>query len=108
MVEETVIKSVQNYLQKLKAQGFDISFGVVYGSYVTGKADDLSDIDLIVISPTFDERITRDNIDNLWEVAAFTDSRIEPIPCGRKQWDTDEQTPIISIARSEGQIINMN
>jgi len=108
VVEETVIKSVQNYLQKLKAQGFDISFGVVYGSYVTGKADDLSDIDLIVISPTFDERITRDNIDNLWEVAAFTDSRIEPIPCGRKQWDTDEQTPIISIARSEGQIINMN
>jgi predicted nucleotidyltransferase len=108
VVEAAVVKSVQKYLQKLKQQGFDISFGVVFGSYVTGGANELSDIDLMVISPTFDERITRDNIDNLWEVAAFTDSRIEPIPCGRKQWDTDEQTPIISIARSEGQIINMN
>jgi predicted nucleotidyltransferase len=108
VVEATVIKSVQNYLRKLKEQGFDISFGVVFGSYVSGKANDLSDIDLIVISPAFDERITRDNIDSLWEAAAFTDSRIEPIPCGRKQWDTDEQTPIISIARGEGQIINLN
>jgi len=108
VVEAAVINSVQNYLRKLKQQGFDISFGVVFGSYVTGRANELSDIDLIVISPAFDEQITRHNIDNLWEVAAFTDSRIEPIPCGSKQWETDEQTPIISIARSEGQIINMN
>lgn len=108
MVEAAVINSVQNYLRKLKGQGFDISFGVVFGSYVTGRANELSDIDLIVISPAFDERITRGYIDNLWEVAAFTDSRIEPVPCGRKQWDTDECTPIIDIARKEGQIVNPN
>jgi len=35
-------------------------------------------------------------------VAARTDSRIEPIPCGERQWIEDDVTPIIEIARREG------
>ncbi len=37
--------------------------------------------------------------------AARTDSRIEPIPVGEKQFKTEKNSMIIVIARREGQII---
>jgi hypothetical protein len=41
----------------------------------------------------------------LWRVAAETDSRIEPIPCGEKQWTDDDSSAVIEIARREGERI---
>jgi len=41
----------------------------------------------------------------LWRIAARTDSRIEPIPVGKKQYKQDDSNMIIEIARREGQII---
>ena len=38
-------------------------------------------------------------------VAAHTDSRIEPIPVGERQFLTDDSRAIIEIARREGQVI---
>lgn len=102
MVDPTIISGVRNYLQQLSQQGLAISFGVVFGSTVTGKADAFSDIDLIVVSPQFDGEILRASIDTLWKVAARTDSRIEPIPCGQRQWQEDNSNVIIEIARNEG------
>ena len=48
MVDEAIIKSVQNYLRTLIAQGRDIRFGVIFGSFATGCATEWSDIDLLV------------------------------------------------------------
>jgi hypothetical protein len=36
-------------------------------------------------------------------LAARTDSRIEPIPCGERQWWEDENSLVIEIARREGE-----
>ena len=108
MVKPTVIEGVQTYLHGLHRQGLEISFGVVFGSQATGSADDLSDIDLLVVSPQFDIEIDREAINHLWRVAARSDSRIEPIACGKKQWEQDSSTnPIIDIARRQGQVIAM-
>ena len=76
--------------------------GVIFGSYASGHPDQWSDIDLVVVSAAFDGTFSRDAINSLWRVAARTDSRIEPIPCGERQWVEDEATPIIEIARREG------
>ncbi len=76
--------------------------GVIFGSYAVGHPHQWSDIDLVVVSPTFDGTFSRDAINSLWRVAARTDSRIEPIPCGERQWVEDEVTPIIKVARREG------
>jgi predicted nucleotidyltransferase len=108
MVEAAVVNLVQRYLQKLNEQGFDISFGVVFGSYVTGNVTELSDIDIIVVSPDFDREIQCTTVDKIWQLAGRTDSRIEPVPCGLRQWQKGDLPPIYEIARSEGQIINMN
>ena len=84
-----------------------MSFGVVYGSYATGKATALSDIDLIVVSPLFDGVFSYDSIDRLWIVAAHTDNRIEPIPCGERQWVEDDGLPLLEIARLEGERVDL-
>jgi len=76
--------------------------GVIFGSHASGHPDEWSDIDLVVVSATFDGIFSREAISCLWRVAARTDSRIEPIPCGEHQWAEDTATPIIEIARREG------
>ena len=47
----------------------------------------------------------RDDINLLWRIAARTDSRIEPIPVGEQQYETDDSSAIIETARREGQRI---
>lgn len=70
-----------------------------------GTAHRWSDIDLVVVSPQFDNATDRRYVDLLWCQAAHIDSRIEPIACGEKQWEEDDSSIIIDIARREGQRI---
>jgi len=102
MADPKVIGAVKEYLNRLAQNGLSVAFGVIFGSQVTGQANDLSDIDLVVVSPQFDGKISRDMINKLWHIAARTDSRIEPIPCGQKQWQDNTSDAIIEIARNEG------
>lgn len=93
------------YLRAVQNEGIPVKAGVLFGSYATGKAHEWSDIDLLVISPRFDEQRDRRDIDLLWYIAARTDSRIEPIAVGEKQFKESQDSMIIEIARREGQII---
>jgi len=102
MADPTIIDIVRQYLRNLAQQGILARMGVIFGSYASGHPDQWSDIDLVVVSPAFDGTFPRDAINSLWRVAARTDSRIEPIPCGERQWAEDATTPIIEIARREG------
>jgi len=43
----------------------------------------------------------------LWRVAARTDSRIEPFPVGQRQFEQNDSSAIIEIARREGQVISL-
>ncbi len=105
MVDESIIETVKRYLNHLRSQGFDARFGVLFGSHVTGDTHKYSDIDLMVVSPQFDPpRDRRDRI-FLWTSVLPIDINIEPIPCGLKQWEEDDETPIIEVARREGIII---
>jgi len=105
MVNESVTVVVKNYLNKLKEAGIEDCFAVIYGSQVTGNHDLWSDIDLLVVSPQFDNEIKRSDINMLWRIAALTDSRIEPVPVGKIQYESDDGNVIIEIARRNGQII---
>lgn len=107
MVNESIIKGVRKYLRALQEQGMSLKFGVVFGSQVAGNADDWSDIDLLVVSPRFDNQPSREDIDLLWRLAARTDNRIEPVPCGEKQWLEDDSSAIIEIARREGETVTI-
>jgi len=76
----------------------------LFGSFVSGKADEYSDIDLIVIAPEFDGPREISLVQALWR-ATVADNRIEPIACGEKEWETDSARPILEIARREGIVV---
>jgi len=46
-------------------------------------------------------------VEKLWLATASADNRIEPIPCGEQEWETDGARPILEIARREGVIITV-
>ena len=104
MVEDEVIEAVKRYLALMPAFGIHACRAVLFGSYAPGVADEYSDIDLIVIAPEFDGSREISPVKTLWR-ATVSDNRIEPIPCGEKEWETDGSRPILEIARREGIII---
>ena len=105
MVESTIVSAVKRYLAALPAVGIHASKAVLFGSFAKGRADQDSDIDLIVIAPEFDGRRDIDTIKDLWHATLSADNRIEPIPCGEREWESGDGRPIIEIARREGVVI---
>jgi predicted nucleotidyltransferase len=104
MVENTIISIIKKYLVSLTAMGIHASKAILFGSFAKGNANTWSDIDLVVIAPEFDKPRERTQIQSLWR-ATIIDSRIEPIPCGEKEWLTDQSRPILEIARQEGLVV---
>ena len=108
MVDRPIVKSVQDYLKTVQKEGITVRFGIVFGSHASGSSDPWSDIDVLVVSPLFDAPQNRQDVDMLWRLAARSDSRIEPIPCGERQWNEDSSSAIVEIARREGETIRLD
>jgi predicted nucleotidyltransferase len=107
MVARSVLESVRVYLNKVSESGIPVSFGVIFGSQARGTADDQSDIDLLVVSRNFDGIKDRHETSLLWQLTVDTDSRVEPIPVGEREWLEDDSRAIVEIARREGQIVSV-
>ena len=107
MVDEAIVGAVSRYLAALRDLGIDVRFGVIFGSHATGQADEWSDIDLLVVSSRFDSPHARKDIDALWDATVDIDNRIEPIACGLRQWEQDDVSTIVEIARREGRQVQV-
>jgi predicted nucleotidyltransferase len=107
MADKTIVKSIQNYLRAVEQKGIPVKYGVLFGSYAKGQQHEWSDIDLLVVSPRYDKKWTHKDWARLWLIAADRDVRIEPIPVGEKQYQEDDSSVIIEVARREGQIISL-
>lgn len=102
MAEASVVRAVQSYLAAVRRSGIHAERGILFGSYARGDAHPDSDVDVLIIAPEFDEPYDPRRIDLLWELRVRTDSRIEPIAVGERQWRDDQSSPLIEIARREG------
>jgi len=107
MAEESVVASARKYLNELIKLGVPVRYGILFGSQARKDTHQWSDIDLLIVSPRYDESCTREDINLLWRTAALTDNRIEPVPVGLKRWETDDESTIIEIARREGIQVNI-
>ena len=105
MVDPGIVKAVQNYLAAVRRSGLDARQAVLFGSYARGESHPDSDVDILVIAPEFDEPYDKSRVDLLWALRAQTDSRIEPIAVGERQWQFDNASVLLEIARREGQVI---
>jgi predicted nucleotidyltransferase len=102
MVESTVLGAIRRYLAALPDYGIHAQRVVLFGSFARNQAHQWSDIDLIVIAPEFDSDYTINMVRSLWLATEHADNRIEPIPCGEREWGQESGRPIIEIARREG------
>jgi len=107
MADQSIVSIVKQYLKVLRQRGIPVHYGVLFGSWADGRPHKWSDIDLLVVSSRFDNERRREDVNLLWRTAARTDSRIEPIPVGQRQYETDDSNPIIEIARREGRVITL-
>lgn len=105
MVDRAAIRIVRRYLAQLPAVGIHAKRAILFGSFARGDSTEWSDIDLIVIAPEFDRKYTLSLVEEPWNARAGADNRIEPIPCGEREWETEEGRPILDIARRDGIVI---
>lgn len=108
MVADAVALSIRQYLAAVRTAGIHAQRAVLFGSHARGTAGPWSDIDLVIIAPELDAADTRGLTDKLWELRAVTDARIEPIPCGEREWLADGGRPILELARREGLVFEVN
>ncbi|MGE5432954.1 MAG: nucleotidyltransferase domain-containing protein [Syntrophomonadaceae bacterium] len=101
MVNAEVVNIVKEYLHELSDKGVLISRCFLYGSQARGTANEDSDIDIILISPLFDENVEM-YWPALWLSDIRTDNRIEPLAVGEKRFQTDDMSPILEVVRQEG------
>lgn len=101
----TAEESVKKYLARLREEGIEPAYAVMFGSQAKGTADDWSDIDLVVVSSKYDGDYNHKDVEKLWIIAGQIDSRIEPVACGVREWEANDNRSIIEVARREGMTI---
>jgi predicted nucleotidyltransferase len=102
MVDPAIVSSVRRYLGAVRDAGIAVTRGILFGSCARGEGTPDSDVDLVVIAPEFDEAAGRVRAEVLWGLRATTDSRIEPFAVGERQWQEDDASVLIELARREG------
>jgi uncharacterized protein len=101
MADPKIIEIIKEYLVELQQKGLNIKKAYLYGSQANGTATDESDIDLMLISPLFDED-TDKYMPAIWLSPKRTDNKIEPVAVGEKRFIEDNISPLIEIVRQEG------
>ncbi len=102
MVATAIQQVVRDYLRAATLAGIPTHKAVVFGSQARGNPHKLSDIDLVVLSTALEPPRTHDLVAKLWRLRIHTDSRIEPVACGVKEWEIDDSRVILEVARREG------
>jgi predicted nucleotidyltransferase len=101
MINEEIIQIIKKYLRLLETKGIYISKAYLYGSQAKGIASKNSDIDLMLVSPLFD-----DDADKyarvIWYSASEVSFQLEPITIGEKKFLSDKYSPLIGIVKKEG------
>ncbi|MEW6196331.1 MAG: nucleotidyltransferase domain-containing protein [Bacteroidota bacterium] len=77
VIDINIQKSIKKYLSVISKQ-YRIEKAFLYGSHASGKADEDSDIDLAIVSPSFTGNRFVDNVE-LGRLTWGIDTRIEPI-----------------------------
>jgi predicted nucleotidyltransferase len=101
-IDNTVLNNVTAFLERLNVEGIQVTEAYLFGSQLTGKADEWSDIDVAVVSPQigddrFEERV------KLTRIAFSFDERIEPFPFNSETFTSDD--PLVRQILHTGQLV---
>ena len=106
MADENVVKLLEKLAGMLREEGLPITGLVLYGSMARGDAHQWSDIDVLALA---EDSVPRSSLFDLagkvQQRAGDLDNRVEVIAVHRSYFETNESSPIIEVARSEGILI---
>ncbi len=101
MVERKIIETIEKFVKELKRQKINVDKVILYGSRVSGKVHEYSDIDVAIVSPDFG----RDRYEEgarLFQIACKIDPLIEPVPISPESYENDTWVPLIYEIRTKG------
>lgn len=107
MVDSSIIAIVRRYLDTVMRAGIPAEKAIIYGSFARGEQRKDSDIDVLVLSPLFDRLKESKVLDLLWRLTRQVDIRIEPIAVGVREFDEDDGSPLIGVARRDGFVVSL-
>ena len=101
MAKQSIITSLQKYINLLQEEGITIDKAFLYGSYASETENEDSDIDLMLVSRQFDKA---DDLvfGKIWALTKKVNSRIEPYIVGMVKFENDSLSPIIQIVKAQG------
>ena len=105
MLESSIEKLTQNYIKHLIINGINPEKVILYGSYANNTQQKDSDIDMMLISDSFDTDNDK-QIGYIWRISKSFDYRIEPYIVNRQRFENDDISPIIQIVKQNGIAIN--
>ena len=101
MVEKEVVRKIEEFVKALKKDNINVAKVILYGSRVSGKAHEYSDIDVAIVSPDFGKDRFEEGV-RLFKIACEIDSLIEPVPLSLESYEKDTWVPLIYEIRVNG------
>ncbi len=101
MVEREIIDKIKIFVKEVRRNNINVKKVILYGSRVSGKTREYSDIDVAIISPDFGKDSYKEGA-RLFEIASIIDPRIEPVAISLKSYENDTWIPLIYEIRENG------
>jgi uncharacterized protein len=86
MGQESTIETVRQFKKELESFNIEVEKLILFGSHAAGTADEDSDIDLVVISPSFANKSYWERIDVLSEAIYNVFAPIEATAFTPEEW----------------------
>jgi predicted nucleotidyltransferase len=101
MAQQDAISLLKKSVLLLNSEGIRVSKAYLFGSYLTGKANEQSDIDVMLVCDGY-----KDNNDLIigkaWHLARRVSTKIEPFFVDSEKFYSDNTSPLVSNVRSTG------
>lgn len=101
MVKKEIVKKVNDFVKEIKRHKINVTKVILYGSRVSGKYHEFSDIDVAIVSPDFGKDRYKEGA-RLFEIAGKIDTLIEPVPVSEDSYENDTWIPLIYEIRKNG------
>lgn len=106
MVEKEIIEKINKFVRELRRRKIRVAKVILYGSRVSGKAHEYSDIDVAIVSPDFGKDRYNEGA-RLFEIASEIDTRIEPVPLSLNAYENNTWVPLIYEIREKGIVLKV-
>lgn len=82
-------KTITTYIEQLENIGVHVQQAILFGSYVNGKCDEWSDIDLAIVSSSFEGNRFNDR-KKIRKITLLVNSDISPMPFRPEDFNEDD------------------